>query len=278
MRQLSRILLALLLLSLAAGPLGGAHTARATYPGSHNGRLAFGLRASGNMDIVTVLPNGRGLYRLTTAPSFDACAAYSPDGKQIAFCSNRSGNFEIWTMKANGTRQRQLTHTGGRLLFPDYSPDGQRVAFEGTFPGDTESDIFTMRIDGTDLRRLTAGPGDGALPAYSPDGTRVVFISGRSGIPQVWVMNADGTDPAHVRCPREDAGARLEPGRQPDRVRGHPAHLGDGRRWQRSAPAHPRTGRGVRAGVVAGRHQDRLHPVQQRHGKPVGARDGRGRQ
>ena len=198
MRQLSRLLLLCLLLSLLAGPLGGDHAAMATYPGSHNGRLAFGLRANGNMDIVTVLPNGRGFHQLTTAPSFDACAAYSPDGKRIAFCSNRSGTFEIWTMKQDGTEQTQLTHTGGRLLFPDYSPDGQRVAFEGTLPGDTESDIFTMATDGTDLRRLTVGPGDGALPAYSPDGTRIVFISGRSGIPQVWVMDSDGSNPTQL--------------------------------------------------------------------------------
>lgn len=192
MRGISRLLLALLFLSLAAGPLGGGRPALATYPGSENGRLAFGLRYGDNVDIVSVLPDGRSLRRLTTAPSFDACPSYSPDGKQIAFCSDRGGNTEIWTMKANGSRQRQLTRTGGRLTFPDYSPDGRRVAFSGSLPGEATVDIFSTDADGGDLRRLTVAPGRDSWPVYSPDGGRIAFISDRSGINQVWAMDADG--------------------------------------------------------------------------------------
>jgi Tol biopolymer transport system component len=88
---------------IAVGP------AHATYPGDV-GRLAFAINVGGNIDIYSVLRNGHDLRPLTSASSFDACAAYSPNGRTIAFCSDRSGAFEIWAMDANGHDQHQVTH------------------------------------------------------------------------------------------------------------------------------------------------------------------------
>ena len=166
----------------------------ATYPGSRNGRLSFGSTINGNTDIFSVRPNGRGLRRLTTDPSFDACAAWAPDGTLIAFCSDRSGAFEIWAMRPNGKHQRQVTHLGGRVLFPDISPDGITIAFGGTLPGGTDGNIYVTKLDGSGLVPLTSAPGLDRYPAWSPDGTRIVFISARTGTDQVWLMNADGSD------------------------------------------------------------------------------------
>src|SRR6476659_2443174 len=75
-------------------------TASATYPGSLDGRLAIASNVDGNFDIYTVLPNGQGLLRLTTHPLFDACPAWSADGKRSAFCHGvqaQSGIIDVWT-------------------------------------------------------------------------------------------------------------------------------------------------------------------------------------
>ncbi len=66
-------------------------SARATYRGETNGRLAFGINVNGNTDIYSVEPSGQDLQRLTTDPGFDACAAYSADGQRIAYCSGQGG-------------------------------------------------------------------------------------------------------------------------------------------------------------------------------------------
>jgi TolB protein len=179
------------------GILAAGTPALATYPGTTNGRLAFAMTANGNVDLYSALPNGQGMQQLTTDPAFDACPAYSPDGKQIAFCSNRSGNFEIWAMKENGTDQHQVTTIGGRVTFPDYSPDGTTLAFSGTRPGDTVDHIFTSNLQGGGLTALTTeADGNNDYPAWSPDGTKIAFISDRTGVEQVWVMKSDGT---HLR-------------------------------------------------------------------------------
>lgn len=175
--------------------------ARATYPGSTDGRLAIGAEVAGNVDIYAVLPSGAAVQRLTTDPLFDACPAWSADGKHLAWCHGiraKGGNIEIWAMKLDGTDKRQVTNLGGRMTFPDFSPSGSRIAFGGRLPGATNDDVFSIRVDGTGLVQLTNDATNDSLPAYSPDGSKIAFISARTGLEQVWVMDADGGNPVQL--------------------------------------------------------------------------------
>src|SRR6266545_4621514 len=158
---------------LAVDLVAGVDPAQATYPGV-NGRLAIGVTsADGNTDVYTVKPGGDAFRQLTTSPLFDACPAYSPDGKTIAFCRGAGARFEIWAMKANGMQQHQVTHTGGRVLFPDYSPDTSKIVFFGLLPGDLTPDIFVVNADdGSGLVRLTTDPGLDLFPTSPPSSAR----------------------------------------------------------------------------------------------------------
>jgi Tol biopolymer transport system component len=184
----------------ALAALLGTSRAQATYPGA-NGRIAFGWTAPGttNPDIYSVLPNGSGLRQLTHDSDFDACPAYSADGKWIAYCrapSATSPQLDIWMMKQNGHDQHLVISSAaaGRTGFPDFSPDGSKLAFVCSPPGDaTGPDVCTSGVDGSGLTQITASPGLDLFPAWSPDGNTIVFLSNRSGTMQVWLMNADGS-------------------------------------------------------------------------------------
>jgi len=181
------------LVALAA--LSGS--ARATYPGATNGRIAFGMNVNGNTDVYTALPNGNDLRRLTTDPGFDACAAYSADGRRIAYCSGEGGGpVQVWTMKQNGTDKQQVTHLSGLAIFPDFSPDGSKIVFSAKPADSPTRDIYVIGSDGSGLTRLTNGVGNNGYPAFSPDGSKIVFTSNRTGTSQVYVMNADGSGQA----------------------------------------------------------------------------------
>jgi len=58
------------------------------------------------------------------------------------------------------------------------------------------TDVYTVNLkDNCCLQRLTVGRfSDNLSPTYSPDGQRIAFVSTRAGLPQIYVMAADGTD------------------------------------------------------------------------------------
>ncbi len=161
-------------------------SARATYPGATNGRLAFGIRINGNTDVYSVRPDGQDLRRLTTDPGFDACAAYSADGRRIAYCSGQGGGpVQVWTMKQNGTDKQQVTRMSGPAIFPDF-------VFAAQPAGATARNIYVVPSEGGTPQQLTS-VGNNVYPAFSPDGSKIVFTSNRTGTSQVYVMNADGS-------------------------------------------------------------------------------------
>jgi Tol biopolymer transport system component len=52
-------------------------------------------------------------------------------------------------------------------------------------------------------QKLIASSQDDLQAIYSPDGRRIVFQSGRSGSPNIWVADADGTNQAQSTSPRD---------------------------------------------------------------------------
>ena len=69
-----------------------------------------------------------------------------------------------------------------------------------------DANIFRVDADGSDLVQLTTAPGGNNRPRWSSDGTRIGFESGRDGNPEIYVMNADGSNQTNVtRNPASDA-------------------------------------------------------------------------
>jgi Tol biopolymer transport system component len=150
--------------------------------------------------------NGSDQTRITFDNVTDYGAQWSPDGTQIAFYSPTGHGPQIFLISANGTMQLTgtgpLTDTGAGAQFPDWSPDGKRIVFQttpvrnGSF---TYRDIFVINADGTGLTNLTHNSWyQDRRPAWSPDGTRIAFQSNRDGNDEIYLMNADGSNPLRL--------------------------------------------------------------------------------
>jgi TolB protein len=55
-----------------------------------------------------------------------------------------------------------------------------------------------INVDGSGLRRITTHPAIDVTPTWSPTGTQLAFTSERTGSPQIYIVNADGTDPRRI--------------------------------------------------------------------------------
>ncbi len=62
----------------------------------------------GRTDIWLVGADGKNLRRLTSHPSSDTNARWSPCGKCIFFSSNRSGSSQVWRIKLDGGEAEQV--------------------------------------------------------------------------------------------------------------------------------------------------------------------------
>jgi len=80
----------------------------------------------------------------------------------------------------------------------DVSPDGQTIVF------DLLGDLYTIPRGGGQATRLTRGMALDLHPVFSPDGSQILFVSDRSGNENIWMVDADGSDPRPVTTERGD--------------------------------------------------------------------------
>ncbi len=135
--------------------------------------------------------------KIVASSRTDYEAAYSPDGKRIAFTSDRSGSMEIWTCNSDGTNQAELTSLkAADAGSPSWSPDGQTIAFDARLEG--HGDIFVVSAEGGAPRRLTSDPVDNNVPTWSRDGKWIYFSSSRTGNWQIWKVPSGGGSDVQV--------------------------------------------------------------------------------
>jgi Tol biopolymer transport system component/DNA-binding winged helix-turn-helix (wHTH) protein len=143
---------------------------------------------------VTAMPSGapRLLASLQGEPRG---LAWFADGRALIVANDAADGSAIWRLTLSG----QLSRVRGaeEALGPGVTIAGDHIAYVRE-----QHLIDIWRADLT----APADPG-GALiastrmqlvPQYSPDGTRVVFQSTRSGTSEIWLADADGTNPVKL--------------------------------------------------------------------------------
>jgi TolB protein len=120
--------------------------------------------------------------------------AWSPSGSMLVYSTWGQASRIVTYDIATG-RSRALNATpGGSNLTPVFTRDGNAVVY--SHAGEDGSDLFLSPLAGGDARRISVGRGsDNTSPTFSPDGRRIAFTSGRSGHPEIYIMDADGTNP-----------------------------------------------------------------------------------
>ncbi|MFN2566768.1 MAG: hypothetical protein ABR499_17360 [Gemmatimonadaceae bacterium] len=122
--------------------------------------------------------------------------AWHPSGELLAY--NTFGTrSEVIIYDPRSGRPRTVSPTpGGVNQTPAFSPDGRSLVYAHAYETGEGSDLFVVGLDGQPpARRITVARGTiNVSPTFSPDGRRLAFTSSRSGHPEVYVMDSDGTN------------------------------------------------------------------------------------
>ena len=86
-------------------------------------------------------------------------------------------------------RKIEFVTSEATWLSLDVSSDGTSIVFE------LVGDLYSLPIAGGQATAITTGMAFDSQPRFSPDGKSIVFLSDRDGSENVWVANADGTEP-----------------------------------------------------------------------------------
>ena len=172
-------------------------------------QLAFATSTTGGIDpLYSVRSDGTGLHALRDCPA--GPPKWSPDGSRIAAPHDRPRQLPngehtqvrpiYYACAAQGGDARRMSFETDWGPSMAWSPDGRELAYLAV------GRIVVESADGTGARaiaRVSAGPVPYSEIAWSADG-RIAYTNytrtegSRYGHTQLWVVNADGSDPQLV--------------------------------------------------------------------------------
>ena len=148
----------------------------------------------GNIQYALMVADSDGFNPQTVVRSREPLlsAAWSPDGRKLAYVSFERGNSTIYIQEiATGAREVVASFRGINGA-PAFSPDGRRLALTLSRTGNPE--IYVMDLASKNLTQVTRHYGIDTEAVWSADGQSLVFTSDRAGKPQLYQVPASGGD------------------------------------------------------------------------------------
>lgn len=220
----ARLLLTICVIAVFAAALTGCAAERST--------ILFTSDRDGNLEIYSISSTGEDEKNLTESHRDEHSPLLSQNRRMVAFLTGVSNRSALEVMRVDGSERAQIAN-GELLSHHRWSPAGERMAFLGTqderkrvMVGFTDGSgsglltsieaeeigdwarngeyvsfvlrdvdgqgIYVRNPDGVNELRLTDQPD--YSPRWSPSSRQIAFLSTRDGNPELYVMDADGTN------------------------------------------------------------------------------------
>jgi TolB protein len=157
-------------------------------------KIFFVKKAGGdNKDIWVMDYDGANPQQITHLGTDVMSPRISPDNSRLAFASLGKYGFQIRMYSLLLSRYVNFPSGAGSAASPAWAPNGKEIAYAAA-PGGA-FDIWIADSNGSLARKVTNFRGGNISPAYNPKtGDQIAFISGRTGLPQLYFMNTDGAN------------------------------------------------------------------------------------
>jgi len=141
------------------------------------------------------LPQGP-MKQLASMLGYPQGLAWSADGSRLIVANDPGDGGELWQLSLKG----QLTKLafGENSSSPAVARDGRLAYVRGRNTINIWRADLTAAQPEESTTRLIYSTLAQTLPRYSPDGTRIAFQSNRTGTTEIWISDAQGTDPERL--------------------------------------------------------------------------------
>src|SRR5258708_7141671 len=175
-------------------------------------QIVFISSRSGHKEVWMMDYDGANQRQISKMGSISLSPRISPDNTRVAFTSvTAAGGWQLQMFSLELGRSVSFPRFGGTNVSPSWAPDGSRIAFSSSQSGDPE--LYVSDNGVRNLKSATTSPGPDVSPSWNPKtGAQIAFVSGRSGLPQVFTMEADGTNPQRMT----DQGYAVSPAWSPN--------------------------------------------------------------
>src|SRR5262245_62012777 len=186
--------------------------------------FGYGLSADGSKLVFTVHDGSSGRVVIADAdgssPAFVApklgytyMAKLGPMNDRVVFSGPGRG-YRLQLASLPDGKPVELTPDHPDCYVPQFTPDSKTIVFVRR-----DGDVYRVGADGKDVRRLTEGNkyvefklspkdshGSTDGPDVSPDGKQVAFVARKDGVPNVFVVDIDGTKNRQVTTRKTPCG------------------------------------------------------------------------
>jgi dipeptidyl aminopeptidase/acylaminoacyl peptidase len=193
--------------------------------------ILFESGRRGNGDLFVVSADGRVERALTTAAADEGNAAWSPDGKRVAYVERSPAYFsgrllvldlDQGTVEPKGEARaihvaRDDRGGGWSIGRPVWSPDGSQLAVVLQDAG--WDHVYLVPAAGGAPTAITAGEFEDGAPVFSPDGRTLAIPSNRANLEEqhIWLAPVSGGSARRLAAPV--VGVESSPQWSPDGAR-----------------------------------------------------------
>jgi Tol biopolymer transport system component/DNA-binding winged helix-turn-helix (wHTH) protein len=160
--------------------------------------LAFACTSSIAVYQLYVVPLAGGSpRRLGSTMGYFRGLSWSTDGTRLIFSNDSGDGGQLWQVDLNGDLSKLPFGEQGSA--PAVSTRRNRLAYvRGWKTIDIwRIDLSTPKPESTALKLIDSTRIQ-RVPQYSPDGSKIVFESNRSGSHEIWLADADGSNPVQL--------------------------------------------------------------------------------
>lgn len=115
------------------------------------------------------------------------------DKNEIIYLEYKDKKPHLYKLNLSNNELMTIGNVAEMTYAPNFHPDGQNeIVFSAT--NDGLSNIYKLNFDTRKISQLTFDKAISTVPSFSPDGEKIVYVSDKTGVRKIYIMDKNGNN------------------------------------------------------------------------------------